>query len=520
MVIAPSTNINLLSNIPLDTSYDHTIFFASPDGQRDWFSSKTKYALKNYTYQRYNDGSIAVGISADNLYDCNYLMFQNTAFGNKWFYAYIKSVDYVNNDTSRITYEIDVMQTWFFDYEMDFCFVERTHTGSDLIGEHIEPESVDIGELVFNDYSPVSELTTLAVIMAIVDAQDGVHGNLYDNIYGGATLWAFPYDDVDGINTKLEEFLDSPESVIGLYTMPQAFLASAPSYGGEKLDFSTPGVLTIDSNKPSSTTTLDGYTPHNCKLYTYPFNFWQINNGAGSGLALRYEMFDASWDVGRCNIYGTITQPVSVSLYPRGYKGVGPGQPNVAESLSVNSFPLCSWNMDTYKAWIAQNSIPIALNATGTAAQILAGAAFTGGNPLPALGLSAISQATAAISQGYRASIAADMSKGNFNNGGVNSANKINTFFHGRMSVNRYMAQCIDNYMDMYGYSINRVMNPMRNARPNWTYIKTIGCTLTGSVPADDMKRLVDIYNAGVTFWIDGDKVGQYNLPNLATIRG
>lgn len=48
-----------------------------------------------------------VGINAENLYDCNYIMFQNASFGTKWFYAFITSVAYENNETSRITMEID-----------------------------------------------------------------------------------------------------------------------------------------------------------------------------------------------------------------------------------------------------------------------------------------------------------------------------------------------------------------------------------------------------------------------------
>lgn len=520
MVIAPNTAVNILHNIPLDLTYDHTVFFATAAAQAAWFLSKAKYQLTENTYQRANLGVITVPIKADDLYDCNYVMFQNTAFGNKLFYAFISSVEYVSNQVSRITYQLDVLQTWLFDYDVDWCFVERTHPGSDIIGEHIEPEPFDLGEMIFNDYNKVDSLTNLLVIMAIVDAQDGVHGKLYDRIYGGATLWGFQSDDIAGINAKLEEFLDSPESVVGLYTCPAAIVNQTIPDGGIELDVSTSLTQVISSSKPSTSTTLNGYTPHNCKLYTYPYNFWQINNGAGSGLSLRYEMFLDSWDTGIANIYGTITQPIALTLYPMGYKGSGASVPNVSEGLSVNSFPLCSWNMDSYKAWVAQNSIPIALNAVGSTAGTLAGAAFAGINPIAGLTVSAIGQVANIMSQGYKASIAADISKGNFNNGGVNSANEMNTFYHGRMSVSKQFAQCIDNAMDVYGYAINRVMKPMRNARPQWTYIKTIGCTLTGSIPTDDLAKLVQIYNAGITWWMNGDNVGNYSLNNLATIRG
>ena len=96
MYINPQTNIRILSNVPLDTTYDHTIYFDSASAQYNYFISLQKYNLTNYTYQRVKRGVARVGIKADNLYDCNYMMFQNTAYGNKWFYAFITSVEYIN----------------------------------------------------------------------------------------------------------------------------------------------------------------------------------------------------------------------------------------------------------------------------------------------------------------------------------------------------------------------------------------------------------------------------------------
>lgn len=89
-----------------------------------------------------------VGLSADACYDCNYLMFQNSGFGSKWFYAFITSVEYVNNAVTEISFEIDVMQTWFFNYSVGECFIEREHSASDEIGENLVPETVNVGEYV------------------------------------------------------------------------------------------------------------------------------------------------------------------------------------------------------------------------------------------------------------------------------------------------------------------------------------------------------------------------------------
>ena len=134
MYIEPNSNIRILKDVPLDKTFDHTIYFNSASAQATYFMGLQKYNLNNYTYQRVKRGYARVGIKADNLYDCNYMMFQNTSYGNKWFYAFITSVEYLNNECSQIEFEIDVMQTWFFDYSLDQCFVEREHTVTDNIG--------------------------------------------------------------------------------------------------------------------------------------------------------------------------------------------------------------------------------------------------------------------------------------------------------------------------------------------------------------------------------------------------
>ena len=128
--------------------------------------------------------------------------------------------------------------------------------------------------------------------------------------------------------------------------------------------------------------------------------------------------------------------------------------------------------------------------------------------------LNAISQDSNTISQAYQASIAADISKGNLNNGGANVANNKQQFYGGRCSVTAQFARMIDDYFTMFGYAVKRVKVPNRNSRPHWNYVKTIGCTLTGSIPSDDMKKICSIYNNGVTFWKNGTEIGHYELDN------
>ena len=152
MYIQPETNIRILRNEPLDTTYENTIHFNGTKEQYNYFVSLEKYNLTRYTYQRVKRGVCRVGIKADNLFDCNYMMFQNTAYGNKWFYAFITSVEFVNNECAEIAFTIDVMQTWYFDYRVWESFVVREHSASDNIGDNLLDDNLELGEYFIDNF--------------------------------------------------------------------------------------------------------------------------------------------------------------------------------------------------------------------------------------------------------------------------------------------------------------------------------------------------------------------------------
>lgn len=507
MYIQPQTNIKILQNVPLDTTYGHTIYFSSASAQQTYFAGKQKYNLDSYTYQRVNKGIARVGIKADSLYDCNYMMFQNTAYGSKWFYAFITSVEFVNNECSEITFELDAMQTWFFDYTMEYSLVEREHVDDDVAGFHIEPENVELGEYVFNDYKDLSvNLNPMGVYILVNVSSEKSSGNVYDGVYGGCTLYVFNVDDTSGINKLISTYNDIPESIVGMYMAPVIGVGQVIPDGGITVKHSD-NAYTINGEAEAMNVgswEIDGYKPKNRKLFTYPYNFFSIGNNDGSSLALRYEFFDKrkpQW-----NIRVPITMPIQCTLRPKNYKGSTGVFPN--ESLTLSNYPMCSWSTDAFRAWLAQNAIPIIANAGVKAGT----GAVMGG--LPMAGASLLSSATNALISGYQASIQADITKGNQNHGNNNVASGLQSFYGGRCSITKYYARMIDEYFTMFGYAIHRVKIPNRNGRPHWNYVKTIGCNIVGSVPADDMRKICNIYDTGVTFWKNGDEIGNYSLDN------
>ena len=176
---------------------------------------------------------------------------------------------------------------------------------------------------------------------------------------------------------------------------------------------------------------------------------------------------------------------------------------------------MCSWNTDAFKAWLAQNALPI--HSAGRHAIGIAGGMLLGTPLSPiAIGATALSISNL-MSQGYKASISADITKGSLSSGNIDVASKKQSFWGGRTSVNKNYAKIIDDYFTKYGYAVKSLKRPNRSSRPHWNYVKTLGCTLTGSIPADDIKKLCDIYDNGITFWKNGSEVGNYSLNNSPT---
>ena len=78
----------------------------------------------------------------------------------------------------------------------------------------------------------------------------------------------------------------------------------------------------------------------------------------------------------------------------------------------------------------------------------------------------------------------------------------------------REYAIIIDDFFSKYGYGVKRLKIPNTHSRPHWNYVKTVDCTATGSIPADSMNHICEIHNKGITYWKNGNEIGNYLLDN------
>lgn len=532
MYIAPDTEIRVLKNVPLDNTYEHTIGWTERTQQMDYFKSKTKFTFSKQTYQRLQRGKMRVEKPAESLYDCNYLMYQNTAFGTKWFYAFITGVEYVNNITSEITFEIDPLNTWFFDWSFGDCFVEREHSITDNPGDNLLPENLELGEYIGDAISNTGVMRDWVIVMAKtanvigVPATGGFYGRTFHqcefkvyepNASGIADL----HTDIAALS-----IFDNVNTILDLFMMPRELVYTKAGALGDVQP------ITAYITKTKDVTSLGSYTPKNKKLLTYPYNFLRVSNMQGITNDYKYEYFssnDCQFLLGA----DTTINP-TIIMMPDYYKGLNTTDP--LERITLGDFPKCSFTTNDFGAKLVQAAIKTAIVAgTGSAAPAVTSKLTTYEEQVrnPKSGrLITTAKSRKEITSEHQpredspfsrvaSSVAQATSGSHVNNICGDGSAMYNLgyfdFMFRHMYIRPEIARCIDDYFSMFGYQTNRLKKPNWNSRPHWNYVKTADCVIVGGVPADDMNRICKIHNAGITYWKNPVEVGNYNLDNSPT---
>lgn len=513
-----TSTIYLCSNVPLSNRYDHTIYFADENAQRSYFTSKVDDTINDVSYLR-KSWSIKIVADMDSARKWSYLFFQNHDNGKVWYY-FVTNVEYINDNTVELFLELDVLQTYMFDWTLNPCFVEREHTESDNIGEHTIDEGLDTGDLIVNQTKEINWddccVLILSTVVLGVEGLPNVKGSRYNDIYGGAAIFAVNMSDWKALGEYLSLNAEKIDSIITMWMYPKDLitLENGESWAD---DHTFHNVLGCDFVNDSIffNIRLDGYNPKNAKCLQYPYNFIYATNNAGGAAVYRYEQFGDHTDP-RVNLFGTLSAEGVAYMYPLNYRGV---QHNYDEGLQLGGFPQCSWNADTYKLWLAQNQNQQDLAMVMGGLTITAGAVatFATGGVAAIGGVAAMAQGASAIQQvmAQRADMAIQppQARGNHSGSLNRVAGQLGYTFMAK-SVDAAHAKAIDEFFTMYGYAVHRCKVPSICNRPYWTYVKTRDSNVTGNIPNGDLKKINEIFDAGVTFWVGGSHVGDYTLTN------
>lgn len=508
MIIPPNSEFILLKNVPLDSNYNHTIEFDSKQIQEAYFRSKAFYSFgsesgsgissdETFAFIR-NSTAVKVPLPIATASICNYVMYRNTLYYNKWFYAFVNKVEYISDNTTKLELELDVMQTYHFDYNMKEVFIDRMHEPDDSNVNIIE-EGLETGPLYcqHSDIGGINEYGQVVMLATTVDLTKNdlpaIDGQITEGVYSGCKLVYYETTD-EGIallNSHLAKLTTSnkADAIVALYMMPKRLMNTKNAR------------FNVDFNKNFGT-----YVPVNNKLTRYPYNFFTISNGEGQEGTFKYEYFNnPETHTATFAFAATVSPPAAVSVYPLYYNGI---PENIDERITITNFPQCAYSIDSFAAYLALNQNQLVYSAgynvgMGVTNAITGNLAGAANNFMNVFGQVAQIRDHATLPPQMRGNYATD----------TMYAAKKKDFIIKQFRVAPEYAFIIDQYFSMYGYKQNKVALPNKKARPYYTYIKTVNMSVYGEIPQEYVVKIDSIFDNGITFWRNtGDIIGNYGL--------
>lgn len=532
--VIPNSQVQLFKGVPLNKDSEDTLLFRSVSEQEEFFSQtlSATFSASNFTFIKKEKQTLRIASGYSEVYQCNYMRFNNTQSGNKWFYAFITDIVYINEETTEIEYEIDVMQTWLpnIDYKLTECYVDREHSATDEFGDNVIDEGLALGDFIEEQcgedeyYSRYLAFMLSAVDFTLPLIQTVNFNYIYDKTPCGYILVLFDLTNEDSYKT-IATFIsdaDLKDGIMGCYTIPEGLLSPSDMTA---IEFETTthsyNLVYISSMNVTPQTIyvplfdtsikqIDGYPVKNNKLFTYPYNRLLVTNSKGHQEVYKYELFQESEEyAGTVEFvrYASMTPPCTACIIPKNYADRKGGASNLDKGYKVkNKMCLSISAIGGYSGSLYESNLMQQLPSVLSTVAGVAGAGVTGGASL-ALAVQGGANLVGQLSQ--KDAVATK----NSNPDNVDMANNLVSFDFYRQTITADNAKRIDDFFSAYGYKTDRVKVPNINVRLRWTYTKTSGANhLSINVPASDMKKINEIFDRGVRFHKYRYAIGQTSI--------
>ena len=536
-MFSPDSSLRLL-NMRMDSELRNTLWFPDRNTQTSWFLSQTDFiSFTDYSYVK-KDNTIVLACREEDIWRFNYVMYQNTNFSSKWFYAFIVKREWASDYSTRIYLKTDPIQTWMFDWSLMTSFIERQHSTTDTPGDNIIPEPIGGSQVIYQISGTVDCTPDWIGVFATSTASgEGSSGAKIGGMYSGAK------------NIFLDQVL--PNNLLDSYV--NNGLASAVSRIQQITGFGTESGSATGYNVTyqKHPTNIAGYTPRNKKLLSGAFVNGYVT---GFGQEIKFTPDFCSGSEVQVNFAQDITSG-SVYCYISNYgqQGVN-GHTNVLGFLFT--FPESTWAYNQYKndynlhngsnaifrersgIQRSVNQLNAGIGTIGNIASLAAGIADIV-NPVSALGgdlardvtgftdsiQSTVSDA-ASLYQNYKGidEISQNLAyiDESYNAPATGNVAQSNPFIAAGETVVRYgwlvpdarIAERYDKFLDVYGYAQKTYAIPNLHARSAWTYVKVTELMLDGNCPDEDELQIRQAFRNGVFWWVYNKEFGNFNQDN------
>lgn len=591
----PSTVIKM-GVYPRPQGGNHVVTYANQTARQASVDTYMTVSRTGQQFVRPTSGTFRIDAPYNLVENCNYGYFQNGT--GRVYYFDILFCEYDNDMVTIVHFDIDVLSTYYTDYARTSQRVLREHVNDDTVGANIQPEPVGTGELAVDWQTRTSssqdgmvqssydfDLREPCIFIFAGDQSDGnkVYAGVLDGTVEGACCWAAPLAIQENGEYFTGGFTDwiwsmnrnnKAESIVAMTNFPLALAnisqsdlyGVTPLFGDSGEHFTTKRISFHVHDIP---TTVDGYTPRNNKLLTYPYCFMRATNYKGQYRDYRYEFFGpaAEYSAPAFQIKGSPDPAGDIWAVPINYNGAAAENPEFA--ITMGGIPQVSWPFNSYENWLAGNAGSLAMNLLSAATMFIPGigAIRTAGAASKLAGAVSSATRSAVTRAGSRslfdpavkaagASVASDLTgyagmtrlagQAMLGSGTAQLANTAATLYdqanvpdavRGQttsaatagvgaygfsflgMCVREDFAKSIDDFFTVYGYACNENKVPNETGRKNYNFVQTQGAAFhsqasPGGVPAQALAQINAMYDEGIWFWHDPATAGDFTDDN------
>jgi hypothetical protein len=338
--------IKLIKAFPYDNSYDYVKMFATKQEQNNYFNSLPSIRVDDTNYIKMHK-TINVKYSFDYLENegINYIIFNN---GYKDIYAFIVNKRYVREELTELIYEVDVIQTYMFDFSVGNSFVERKVCNINEITDF--DEGLEIGEHTIVQRNVLLEKTSTWFAMFNGFREQQIiyddNGKIKDVIPFNSALQK-PSTLIDGIqyplffmplpNGQLHASLADHPSLVGIVRFPNCTYSTQEVKiplvikvtdiigGSDEVTYKNISLVVDMATVINSSPVTSGSVsiPKNEITDYFPYTYYVLTDGESEPIIMKPQYMPSSLAVkGEFALSHT---PVE-RYYPIGYKGDNTGK--------------------------------------------------------------------------------------------------------------------------------------------------------------------------------------------------
>lgn len=324
-----------LCRVAWDDSYKDVVSFESPEKRNEYFDSlkSESIVLDNYTYLKPNE-PISIDVPFHKAYTYNYLIVDNPKTDDPddvtppRFYYFIEGAAMMNPSTTALTLQLDVFQTYLWQFRLGVCFVERGHLAMAAMHNRLESgnyntaetmrifgvasEGLDVGSEYAITRAEMFDLSAKKWAVIVQSNTDlaadwgtrdnpslkTADGQMTDGLASGCNVYAIESWDYSAFMKKVRDAPWVAKGIVSISAFPKTILTDGPSVSLNGIDAhflgDTPDEGVYFTSEETILEQLGRLTSDDFKyvdkLKCFPYSVIEIVNYQGNSLLLKPEM--------------------------------------------------------------------------------------------------------------------------------------------------------------------------------------------------------------------------------------